>query len=684
MQWFKDLKIGTKLIAAFVAVGIITAIVGYMGIGNMSKINDMADQMYQKDTLGISYIKEANIDLIYVSRDEKDLLLASSEEQRTQYKQSIEANEAKLDANIEKAKELISDEKGKQLLAEYEEAWQQRKDILNQTIALAMKEKLENKRQSVALSMGVGRQKEDTADNLLTELTKLKEQEAKSYSDLTTANYQSSRQFMMILVIGGILLGLALGIIISRMISKPVAGLVEVADRIARGDVNQRIEFQSKDELGSLANAFRGAVGYIKGVAGAAEKLGKGDMKVDLEPKSEDDELTKNFLKAVDAVKRLIADVGDLAETAVAGKLSNRADASRHEGDFGKIVRGVNETLDAVVKPVQEAGQALQHIAQGDLTARVRGDYAGDHAAIKNDINRMADQLSASMQAIAQNSQALASSSEELSAVSNQMSSNAEETATQSNVVSAAAEQVTKNLETVSTATEEMTSSIKEIAKNANEAAKVATSAVKTAETTNATVAKLGQSSAEIGQVIKVITSIAQQTNLLALNATIEAARAGEAGKGFAVVANEVKELAKETAKATEDITQKIGEIQDDTKGAVDAIAEISQIITQINDIANTIASAVEEQTATTNEIARNVAEGAQGGRQVAGNITSVAAAAKNTTEGASNTQSAATELARMAAELQHLVGQFKFDSGSQLSQRSRQHVPSPKELVAA
>jgi methyl-accepting chemotaxis protein len=210
-----------------------------------------------------------------------------------------------------------------------------------------------------------------------------------------------------------------------------------------------------------------------------------------------------------------------------------------------------------------------------------------------------------------------------------------------------------------------MGASIKEIAKNATEAAKVATSAVKVAQITTTTVAKLGESSTEIGQVIKVITSIAQQTNLLALNATIEAARAGEAGKGFAVVANEVKELAKETAKATEDISRKIEAIQTDTKAAVDSIASISGVIHQINDISNTIATAVEEQNATTNEMSRNVSEAAQGSGEITSNIAGVAQAADSTSRGAGDTQKASQQLVETSAELRRLVEQFKIGTGA-------------------
>lgn len=300
-------------------------------------------------------------------------------------------------------------------------------------------------------------------------------------------------------------------------------------------------------------------------------------------------------------------------------------------------------------------------IAAGDLTGeevkQLSQDELGD---LTTAINKMHGKLRNIIISISDNAQQVATASEEFSSTSQQITANSEETSAQANVVSAATEQVNRNLQTVATSTEEMSATISEIAKNAGEAAKVAGEALKAAMEANATVTKLGESSAEIGQVIKVITSIAQQTNLLALNATIEAARAGEAGKGFAVVANEVKELAKQTAKATEDISQKIAAIQTDTKGAVEAIGTISGIIGRVNDISATIATAVEEQSATTSEMSRNVAEAAKGSGEVAKNITGVAQAAQSTSSGATESQKAAQHLAQMSMELRELVAQFK------------------------
>jgi methyl-accepting chemotaxis protein len=442
----------------------------------------------------------------------------------------------------------------------------------------------------------------------------------------------------------------------NRMSDEHTKGDIDVLIPVDKFQGDYRTMAQGVNEM------VGGHIAVKKKAMACVAEFGKGNFEAPLERFPGKKAFINDTIEEVRShLKRLVADVEALIAAAAEGKLSVRTDATRHQGDYSRIVQGINHTLDAVIAPVQEASQVLAKISAGDLSVRVVGEYRGDHARIKEDVNKMAADLQENFRTIGQNAQALSSSSEELSAVSRQMAANAEETATQANVVSAASEQVSRNVATVAAGGEQMQSSIREIAKNANEAARVAKNAVNVATTTNHTVGKLGESSTEIGNVIKVITSIAQQTNLLALNATIEAARAGEAGKGFAVVANEVKELAKQTAKATEDISQKIEAIQGDTKAAVTAIGEIGAIITQINDISNSIASAVEEQTVTTNEINRSMAEAAKGVGDISKNITGVAVAARDTTVGSNDSQKAAQELSEMATRLQAVVSHFTF-----------------------
>lgn len=224
-----------------------------------------------------------------------------------------------------------------------------------------------------------------------------------------------------------------------------------------------------------------------------------------------------------------------------------------------------------------------------------------------------------------------------------------------------ASDKVSRNMETVSLGMEQMNRSIKEIAKNASDASRMATGAVKIAGNTTAMISKLGDSSLEIGKVIKVITSIAQQTNLLALNATIEAARAGGSGKGFAVVANEVKELAKETAKATEDISLKVTAIQGDTNSSIAAIEKIAKVIANLNDNSGSIANAVDQQTSLTAQIGKNITEASRGVNQITNNINSVSSSACATSRGAGICLQATEHLTKMTKHLETMVSRFNF-----------------------
>jgi methyl-accepting chemotaxis protein len=318
-----------------------------------------------------------------------------------------------------------------------------------------------------------------------------------------------------------------------------------------------------------------------------------------------------------------------------------------------------------VIAPLQVVRDAAQRIGAGDLTTQIpvaSGDEVGKVAeAFNGAVLAMRD----AVREVRRNAADLAIAGEELSSLSDQMTSSAEQTAVDAEAASGVADRVSQSVQAAASATEEMGSAILEIARSAGSAAEVATAAVQSAENSSATVQRLGNSSAEVGAVIKAITSIAEQTNLLALNATIEAARAGDAGKGFAVVAGEVKELAKQTAQATEDISARIEAIQTDARDAAGAIGEITSVVGRINEISSTIATAVEEQSATTAELSRGISDAATGTGQIAASVTGVAGAASSTKQAAAGTQDAAAKLARLAFELRRLVERFQVDATS-------------------
>ena len=384
------------------------------------------------------------------------------------------------------------------------------------------------------------------------------------------------------------------------------------------------------------------------------------------------------FIKAYDSqmapAVSVMADAMDAADAAGVEYFSSTAKAAVDEAHrnyvYQFLVLGVGLVLAialsvviarAIQRRIQAVQGALEAMAERDLTRSVDVSTRDEIGQMAAALERAQTNFREVMAQVVDSADAVAASAEELSASSVQIAAAAEETSVQAGVVADASERVSGNVQTVAAGSEQMDASIREIARNATEAARVASTAVSAAQTTNDTVRRLGTSSEEIGNVVKAITSIAAQTNLLALNATIEAARAGEMGKGFAVVANEVKDLAQETQKATEEIIAKVQTIQADTSGAIEAIGQITEVIGTINESQLTIASAVEEQTATTMDMSRNVAQAATGTSEIAQNIGGVASAAASTTHAVTQSRTATDELARMASDLRSQVASFVY-----------------------
>ena len=332
-----------------------------------------------------------------------------------------------------------------------------------------------------------------------------------------------------------------------------------------------------------------------------------------------------------------------------------------HEQHILAESQSERKKADSVKQRVDEVLAKVDAASAGNLSNEISIGGDDEVGLMASSLNEFMNRLRSNLTTIGGHASSMTDTANLLASVSDDLSENTKITSTQASTASVSAKNISEAVDSVATASEQMSASIKEIAGNTNHAAGIAQKAVTLAGSTDTSVRQLAESSSRIGQVIKVITSIAEQTNLLALNATIEAARAGDAGKGFAVVANEVKELAKETARATEDIEAIIESIQTDTRSAVGAISEIGDTVNEINAIQATIAKSVEEQMGTSQDISRSVQSAAADCGEVAQNVRDAAGAASNAREAAQQSSTAVDGLSNMASELQQLVKYYKI-----------------------
>ncbi len=438
-----------------------------------------------------------------------------------------------------------------------------------------------------------------------------------------------------------------------------LGGLVEanaVLQRMTTNDYSVQVKGQYQGVFAEVGHAVNEVQERINHVIATVTLVSRGDLK-DLESyrqigngkgrRSDNDELVPSLIRMMDSIKRLVDDAENLSSAAVEGRLSTRADVTKHDGDFRKVVAGVNETLDAVIEPVNEAVSVIESMAEGDLSGKVTGDYRGDHAKMKDALNRTLESLNDILGQVNVASEQVVSGSAQVSDSSQSLSQGATESAS--------------SLEEITSSMTEMTSQTKQNADNAQQANKLAAAARDNAEQGNNRMGQMldamreiNESSGQISKIIKVIDEIAFQTNLLALNAAVEAARAGVHGKGFAVVADEVRNLAQRSAKAAKETTElietSIKKVENGTGIANEtakALTEIVSGVTKVTDLVGEIASASNEQ--------------AQGISQVNQGLGQIDQVTQANTANAEESAAAAEELSGQASNLKQMITRFRL-----------------------
>jgi methyl-accepting chemotaxis protein len=652
MKLLNNMRLGIKLIGSFLVVACIVLVVGVTGLFNMKSINDNMATMFSGRLVPIQDLGEVTAAVFQIRGNIYKWIILP--EERSTSEQVITTAIEEVNKNLEAYRVTSAKGEDKEELGNFEQAWATyQREVINVMSMLKAGDQ-----ESALISIregGATANARKAVDKAISVKLSEIEDAARALNVQGDKTFANATFTAVLISLIGISLALVIGFVLTRSITNPLGQTVELIKEIGTGRLGRRLRLDRKDEIGVLAQTMDQFAEDLQTiVVGTMKKIAAGDLSTEVVAKVNDDEISPALKETIVSLRGLIAELKKLTLAAVDGRLDVRGDADKFQGGYREIVHGVNETVDALMGPINETAEGLTGVAGRDLTVRIRGNYKGDHAKIAEAFNRAIDNLDQGLQQTAVGAEQVATAATQISTGSQNMAQGANEQAS-------SLEEVTSSLQEMSSMTRQNAVTAKEAKNLADNTRASAANGVESMNRLSEAINRIKASSDDTAKIVKTIDEIAFQTNLLALNAAVEAARAGDAGKGFAVVAEEVRNLAmrsadaaKNTASMIEEAVKNAGNGVALNEGVLKNLWEINNQVNKVGEMMAEIAAASDQQN--------------QGIEQINTAIEQMNQVTQQNAANSEESASAAEELSSQAEEMRSLVRNFKLSQEQTVS----------------